>query len=69
VGYNIQAIAGGPNMGGFQDRKGNKSWNVFVVCSFDMMFTYVNVGWEGSAHDVESLDIMCLIRDFFFRTP
>ncbi|CAM8952123.1 unnamed protein product [Rhodiola kirilowii] len=32
-------------------RKGIKTWNVLACCSFDMLFTYVHVGWEGSAHD------------------
>ena len=25
--------------------------NVMVACSFDMQFTFVWAGWEGSAHD------------------
>ena len=24
---------------------------VMAVCSFDMLFTYVVCGWEGTAHD------------------
>lgn len=35
----------------YRDRKGNLSQNVLAACSFDMLFTYVLVGWEGSAHD------------------
>ena len=27
----------------------------FCLVSFDMMFTYVNAGWEGSAHDMPVL--------------
>uniref|UniRef100_A0A803MRU9 Transposase n=1 Tax=Chenopodium quinoa TaxID=63459 RepID=A0A803MRU9_CHEQI len=33
------------------DRKGDKSWNVMAVCSHNMLFTHINVGYEGSAHD------------------
>ena len=25
--------------------------HVMAVCSFDMLFTYVVCGWEGTAHD------------------
>jgi hypothetical protein len=36
----------------FTNRKGNTSQNVIVVCDFDMRFTYIGVGTEGSAHDM-----------------
>ncbi|XP_071709397.1 uncharacterized protein [Rutidosis leptorrhynchoides] len=32
-------------------RKGVPTFNVMATCDFDMCFTYVSVGWEGSAHD------------------
>ncbi|KAH7849523.1 hypothetical protein Vadar_019079 [Vaccinium darrowii] len=32
-------------------RKPTITQNVMAVCSFDMKFTYVYPGWEGSAHD------------------
>lgn len=35
----------------FRNRKGFISQNVLAVCSFNMVFTYVLSGWEGSAHD------------------
>lgn len=35
----------------YRDRKGRISQNVFTACSFDMRFTYVLPGWEGSAAD------------------
>ena len=35
----------------FRNRKGFYSQNVLGVVNFDMMFTYVLAGWEGSAHD------------------
>jgi hypothetical protein len=34
------------------NRKGNTSQNVIAVCDFDMRFTYISVGTEGSAHDM-----------------
>ncbi|XP_026384805.1 protein ALP1-like [Papaver somniferum] len=33
------------------DRKGNISQNVMAICSFDLKFTYIYAGWEGSAND------------------
>ena len=36
----------------FRGRKENKTWNVLASCSFDRLFTFVNVGFEGSAHDI-----------------
>jgi hypothetical protein len=35
----------------YRNRKGNLSQNVLAVCDFDMQFTYILAGWEGSAHD------------------
>jgi hypothetical protein len=35
----------------FIGRKGVPTQNVMVACSFDMQFTFVWAGWEGSAHD------------------
>lgn len=34
----------------FRGRKGITQ-NVMAACSFDMKFTFVNAGWEGSAND------------------
>lgn len=35
----------------YRNRKQVLSQNVLVACTFDMKFTYVLAGWEGSAHD------------------
>lgn len=35
----------------YRNRKGDIRHNVLAACSFDMKFTYVLAGWEGSAHD------------------
>ncbi|KAK3193602.1 hypothetical protein Dsin_024912 [Dipteronia sinensis] len=32
-------------------RKGFPTQNIMAVCGFDMLFTFVWPGWEGSAHD------------------
>ena len=32
-------------------RKGYHTQNILAVCDFDMCFTFVSAGWEGSMHD------------------
>ncbi|GJQ97753.1 putative nuclease HARBI1 [Tanacetum coccineum] len=32
-------------------RKGIPTFNVMAVCDFDLCFTFISVGWEGSTHD------------------
>jgi hypothetical protein len=35
----------------FRGRKSNPTQNVMAAISFDLKFTYVLAGWDGSAHD------------------
>ena len=35
----------------YRGRKGYTTQNVLVACSFDLKFTYVLPGWEGTASD------------------
>jgi hypothetical protein len=35
----------------YRNRKQHLSQNVLAACNFDMQFSYVLAGWEGSAHD------------------
>nr|KAJ0221800.1 hypothetical protein LSAT_V11C200098420 [Lactuca sativa] len=35
----------------YRGRKGVPTFNVMVVCDFDMCFAFISVGWEGSMHD------------------
>ncbi len=37
--------------GVFRNRKGALTQNILGVCNFDLTFSYVLCGWEGSAHD------------------
>ena len=34
------------------NRKGKTTQNVLAVCDFDMRFTYIRAGIEGSTHDM-----------------
>ncbi|KAL5701358.1 hypothetical protein ACHQM5_026703 [Ranunculus cassubicifolius] len=39
----------------YRNRKGDIAHNVLATCTFDMKFTYILAGWEGSAHDTRLL--------------
>ncbi|RVW36534.1 putative nuclease HARBI1 [Vitis vinifera] len=47
----------------YRGRKYYPTQNVLAACSFDLKFTYVLPGWEGSASDSRILD-NALVRDF-----
>ncbi|KAL5582715.1 hypothetical protein UlMin_015157 [Ulmus minor] len=36
--------------------QGDTTWNVLAACDFDLKFTYMLSGWEGSAHDARVLE-------------
>ena len=46
----------------YRGRKAFPTQNVLAACSFDLKFTYVLPGWEGSASDSRILD-NALTRD------
>ena len=39
----------------YRNRKGTLSQNVMLVCDFDLNFTFISSGWEGSATDARVL--------------
>ena len=49
-------------------RKHTTTQNVLAVVDFDLRFTYVLVGWEGSAHNARIL-ADALERDDGLRVP
>lgn len=53
----------------FRNRKGFTSFNVMAVCDFDMCFTYVCAGWEGSAHDSRVLNHVLSKPELKFPRP
>ncbi|KAL5706080.1 hypothetical protein ACHQM5_024289 [Ranunculus cassubicifolius] len=51
----------------YRNRKGDIRHNVLAACSFDMKFTYILAGWEGSAHDSRLLrSALTRVRDKLF---
>ncbi|PIA60800.1 hypothetical protein AQUCO_00300371v1 [Aquilegia coerulea] len=56
-GTHIVATVPGDEVERFRSgRKSFTSQNVLAACSFDLKFTYVLVGWEGTTHDQRVLD-------------
>jgi hypothetical protein len=55
-GTHIKAIVSEAHVKPFRNRKGFISQNVLAVCNFDMTFSFVLAGWEGSAHDSRVLE-------------
>lgn len=53
----------------FTNRHGWTSQNVIAACNFNMMFTYIGVGTEGSAHDMRVLKKKALEDSKFPRPP
>ncbi|XP_071725018.1 uncharacterized protein [Rutidosis leptorrhynchoides] len=47
----IQACVSANEQVPFIGRKGIATQNVMIACDFNMCFTFVSTGWEGSAHD------------------
>lgn len=54
-GTHVRASVPIEMQGRFRGRKGGMSQNVLGVVDFDLKFTYVLAGWEGSAHDSKVL--------------
>jgi hypothetical protein len=52
----------------FRGRKHNPIQNIMVVVDFDLKFTYVIAGWEGSAHDTLIL-VDAMERNDGFTVP
>ncbi|KAL5568532.1 hypothetical protein UlMin_025107 [Ulmus minor] len=55
-GTHVSACVGGARADKFRGRKGDTTWNVMAACDFDLKFTYMLSGWEGSAHDARVLE-------------
>lgn len=53
-GTHVLARVPAKHRGAFMGRKG-LTQNVMAAVDFDLRFTYVLAGWEGSAHDARVL--------------
>ena len=60
-GTHVRAFVPPKIQGRFRGRKDGTTQNVLAAICFDLKFTYVLAGWEGSAHD------SCVLNDAFAR--
>jgi hypothetical protein len=60
-GTHIPAIVPTKDQIRYIGRKGYPTQNVMLVCNFDMLITFVVVGWPGTAHDTRILS--CVIEE------
>ncbi|XP_038715089.1 uncharacterized protein LOC120008792 [Tripterygium wilfordii] len=68
-GCHISAIVSPENKPKYVGRKGVPTQNVLAVCDFDMMYTYISVGWPGSAHDSRVLEHSLRVERLKFPKP
>jgi len=54
-GTHVHATVPAEMVAPFYGRKPYPTQNVLAVVDFDLRFTYVLAGWEGSAHDLTVL--------------
>ncbi|GLB43878.1 putative nuclease activity [Lyophyllum shimeji] len=50
-GSHIDAHVDSSQAAAYRDRKGRLSTNILAACTFDLRFSYLLVGWKGSATD------------------
>ena len=56
-GSHIPVVPSAQVASAFRNRKGFLSQNCLFACDFDLLFTYVLTGWEGSTSDARLFDV------------
>ncbi|XP_062099726.1 protein ALP1-like [Humulus lupulus] len=67
-GTHVSAVAPALKQLAYRGRKVDVTQNVMAACSFNMMFTYVYAGWEGTANDSRVL-LDAIRKDDNFPMP
>ncbi|GMN74923.1 hypothetical protein TIFTF001_053272, partial [Ficus carica] len=65
----IPCVPPSENADAWINRKGFHSQNILAACSFDMKFTYMLIGYEGSCHDARMLGEAIAFKDFPIPPP
>jgi DDE superfamily endonuclease len=55
-GSHIDAWVSEEDAARFRNRKGRLTQNILAACTFDLRFSYILSGWEGSASDSQVFD-------------
>ncbi|KAL5564355.1 hypothetical protein UlMin_027519 [Ulmus minor] len=65
-GTHIPCVVDADVAAAYRNRKGFTSQNVMAVVDFEMKFTYLVAGWEGSCHDARVLNVATRNPAFMF---
>ncbi|KAL5578403.1 hypothetical protein UlMin_020102 [Ulmus minor] len=65
-GTHIPCVVDSDVAAAYRNRKGFTSQNVMAVVDFEMKFTYLVAGWEGSCHDARVLNVATSNPAFMF---
>ncbi|XP_054785934.1 uncharacterized protein LOC129292401 [Prosopis cineraria] len=68
-GTHIPCVVIVEEQGKYIGRKGIPTQNIIAACDWDMCFTYVMAGWEGTAHDARLFDSALTRPDMKFPHP
>ncbi|XP_020595520.1 putative nuclease HARBI1 [Phalaenopsis equestris] len=68
-GTHVNARLSGKEKVAYIGRCGSLTQNIMVVCDFNMCFTYVMAGWEGSAHDSRVFKFATSNKKYGFPYP
>ncbi|GMN32048.1 hypothetical protein TIFTF001_041677 [Ficus carica] len=68
-GTHIPCVPPSENADAWINRKGFHSQNILAACSFDMKFTYMLTGYEGSCHDARMLREAISFKGFPLPPP
>ena len=68
-GTHIPCVPPSENADAWINRKGFHSQNILAACSFDMKFTYMLTGYEGSCHDARMLGEAIAFKGFPIPPP
>ena len=68
-GTHVPCVAPSENADAWINRKGFHSQNILAACSFDMKFTYMLTGYEGSCHDARMLAEAIAFKGFPIPPP
>jgi hypothetical protein len=57
-GTHVSCVVSASEQTRFIGRKGYPTQNIMVVCDWNMCFTFVLAGWEGTTHDARVFDML-----------
>ena len=68
-GTHVQCVVSPIEQPKYIGRKGYPTQNIMAVCDWNMCFTFVLLGWEGTAHDARVFDQALINPNMNFPHP